>query len=225
MEEHLKVEHPYLPSTLRLPHYAANDLTTLDILAMFFSIVVVVCAITWYLASKRAHTNCALIKLKLCWFASCAGIHFILEGYFALYHRTIAGEMSFLAQVWKEYAKGDSRYMSDDVFTVCMESMTAWVDGPLAFLALLAFLQNKPYRHLVQITLSLCQLYGDVLYFSTAYMEGFKHGPYNHPLYFWFYFFFMNILWIIIPSICIVESWIKLTAAQAIQDMSKNKKS
>ena len=61
--------------------------------------------------------------------------------------------------------KGDSRYVTGDTFMVCMEGITAFVDGPLAFLAAYAFLANKPYRFVVQLILSLCQLYGDVLYF------------------------------------------------------------
>ena len=48
-----------------------------------------------------------------------------------------------------------------------MESITAFVDGPLSFIALYAFITRAPYKHVAQILLSLCQLYGDVLYFST----------------------------------------------------------
>ena len=107
---------------------------------------------------------------------------------------------------------------SGDTFTVCMENITAFVDGPLAFLALYAFITNKPYRYIVQLVLSLCQLYGDVLYFSTEIMEGFSHGEVNHPLYFWFYFFFLNMLWIVIPFSLIIDSWKNLNAVQATVD-------
>ena len=58
-------------------------------------------------------------------------------------------------------------FSSSDTFTVCMESITAFVDGPLALLAFVAFIKNKPYRYLIQLIVSLCQLYGDVLYFMT----------------------------------------------------------
>src|ERR1700730_646846 len=93
---------------------------------------------------------------------------------------------------------------SSDTFTVCMETITAAVDGPLAFLATYAFLSNSSYRYLAQLVLSLFQLYGDVLYMSTEWKDGFIHGPYGHPIYFWFYFVFLNSFWIIVPLLCII---------------------
>ena len=99
-----------------------------------------------------------------------------------------------------------------------MENITAFVDGPLAFLAVYAFLNKSPYRYVVQLVLSLFQLYGDVLYFSTEVLDGFTHGPFGHPLYFWFYFVFLNAFWIVVPFACIVESWLNLSAVQSEVD-------
>ena len=107
---------------------------------------------------------------------------------------------------------------SGDTFTVCMENITAFIDGPLAFLATYAFLRNTSYRYVVQLVLSLCQLYGDVLYMVIEWKDGFPHGPYGHPLYFWFYFVFLNTFWIIVPLACILESWYQLTTAHATVD-------
>lgn len=123
-----------------------------------------------------------------------------------------------LAQMWKEYGKGDSRYVSSDTFTVCMELITAVVDGPLAFLAVYAFLRRRPYRYVVQLVLSAFQLYGDVLYFMTEVKEDFSHGDMWHPLYFWFYFVFLNVIWIVVPLLCIGESFIQLNSAQYLAD-------
>ena len=108
---------------------------------------------------------------------------------------------------------------------VCMESITAFIDGPLAFLATYAFLKDAPSRYVVQLILSLCQLYGDSLYFMTEIMEGFKHGEMYHPLHFWFYFFFLNMLWIIIPFMCVIQSFRKLVSAQAHLDRNALKSS
>ena len=55
-----------------------------------------------------------------------------------------------------------------------MESITAFVDGPLSFITLYAFITRAPYRHVAQILLSLCQLYGDVLYFSTEVRDNIR---------------------------------------------------
>ncbi len=105
-----------------------------------------------------------------------------------------------------------------------METITGFVDGPLALAAVYAFFTNKPYRYVVQLLLSLCQLYGDVLYFSTEIKDGFVHGEMHHPLYFWFYFFFLNMIWIIVPFTLIIEACKKLTATQAFTDNQSRKK-
>lgn len=68
------------------------------------------------------------------------------------------------------------------------------------------------------------QLYGAVLYFYTEHRDGYVHSEYGHPVYFWFYYIFMNFLWIIIPLVLIVDSWRQLSAAQTKTDNSKKSK-
>ncbi|XP_039575717.1 OTU domain-containing protein 5-like, partial [Passer montanus] len=94
-------------------------------------------------------------RLVLGWFLLCAGIHGVLEGYFSLRHRELPADTGLLADVWKEYAKADSRYMTSDDFTVAMETVTAWAWGPLSFLTFLALLRQHPARHVLQLVVSL----------------------------------------------------------------------
>lgn len=68
------------------------------------------------------------------------------------------------------------------------------------------------------------QLYGAVLYFFTEHRDGYAHSELGHPIYFWFYFVFMNVLWIVIPLLLIVDSWRQLSAAQAQLDSTKSNK-
>ena len=77
---------------------------------------------------------------------------------------------------------------------------------------------------LLSVTLTAGQLYGDVLYFYTEYRDGFSHSEMWHPVYFWFYFVFMNFLWIIIPSVLILDAWKHLSTCQRIVDTTKLKK-
>lgn len=35
-----------------------------------------------------------------------------------------------------------------------------------------------------------------MLYFYTEHRDGYAHSELGHPIYFWFYFVFMNMLWI-----------------------------
>ena len=58
----------------------------------------------------------------------------------------------------------------------------------------------------------------ECLVFILQVFEGFSHGEAYHPLYFWFYFIFMNAIWIVIPLLCIWESYQELSKAQALTD-------
>ncbi|XP_061470287.1 3-beta-hydroxysteroid-Delta(8),Delta(7)-isomerase isoform X2 [Rhineura floridana] len=219
--------HPYWPRNLELQHYVPNDYPVWQILAFFFSVSGVPLIVTWLAARSPSSTAAPLgiwRSLAICWFAMCGFIHGVVEGWFSLFHMEIPEDQSFLSQLWKEYAKADSRYIIADNFTVCMETITAFVWGPLSLWTVLAFLSNQPHRFVLQLVVSLGQLYGDVLYFYTEYREGFSHGEMWHPIYFWFYFVFMNALWIIIPFILIMDAWKHLSTCQRTIDASKSKK-
>lgn len=69
------------------------------------------------------------------------------------------------------------------------------------------------------------QLYGAVLYLFTEHRDGYVHSVFGHPVYFWFYFIFMNFLWIVIPLVLIFDSWRQLSAAQTNTDNTKSRKS
>ena len=105
----------------------------------------------------------------------------------------------------KEYAKSDSRYLTHDSFVVPMETFTAFVEGPLALVTAYGILYDRPYRWVLQILVSFGELYGDILYYASAWWHDFPHSR-PEPLYFWFYFFFMNFLWIVLPFILIVQA-------------------
>lgn len=67
------------------------------------------------------------------------------------------------------------------------------------------------------------QIYGDVLYFLTEHREGFQHGELGHPLYFWFYFVFLNALWLVLPGILVLDSIKQLARAQSMLDTKATK--
>lgn len=67
------------------------------------------------------------------------------------------------------------------------------------------------------------QIYGDVLYFLTEQRDGFQHGELGHPLYFWFYFVFMNSLWLVLPGILVLDSMKQLSLAQSTLDTKATK--
>ncbi|KAJ7317525.1 hypothetical protein JRQ81_003687 [Phrynocephalus forsythii] len=223
----LIVPHPYWPRDLKLPHYIPNDRPMWQILAFLFSVSGTLLILTWLASGWRSRTTPALgtwRSLAVSWFAVCGFIHGVIEGWFSLYHMEIPGDQSFLSQLWKEYAKGDSRYIIGDNFTVCMETITAFTWGPLSLWTVLAFLSGQSHRFVLQLVVSVGQLYGVILYFFTEYRDSFSHSEMWHPVYFWFYFVFMNVLWIVIPSVLILDAWKHLSACQRIVDTTKLKK-
>ena len=52
-------------------------------------------------------------------------------GYYVLNNSTLISQQSFFGQLWKEYGLSDSRYLSQDPFVLCIESVT--VVGRLKF--------------------------------------------------------------------------------------------
>ena len=124
----------------------------------------------------------------------------------------------FFGQLWKEYALSDSRYMFSDPFVLCMESWTAvssgscmygrhsrsqvtW--GPLSLLTAILITTDSLYRHPLQALVSTGQFYGNLLYYTTSLFDDFYSGKRFYrpePYYFWFYFVFMNSLWLAIPG-------------------------
>lgn len=110
-----------------------------------------------------------------------------------------------------------------DSFTVCMETITAVLDGPLCFAAAIAHLTGSRHRYPLQLIVSLCQLYGDTLYMCIEWKEGFVHGEYGHPLTFWFYFVFLNLFWIFVPLILIIQAYVALSSSPS-GDLHRTKK-
>lgn len=152
-----------------------------------------------------------------------------MTGYFSYNNGSMPARTDLFGQLWKEYAKADSRYLTRDSFTVCMESVTAFAWGPLSFLIGWLVIKNNPLRHPLQIIVSLGQLYGTVLYFVIFFFDDSVYGTVygrSEPLYFWVYFVTLNAFWFFIPLIQI--AWSSAECVRALrfaQDPMKKKAS
>lgn len=130
-------------------------------------------------------------------------------GYFSYNQSSMPASLHIFGQLWKEYSLSDSRYLTQDSFIVCMETITAFCWGPLSFACAYFIVTGHPLRHPLQIIISLGQLYGDVLYFATCSFDKLVAKMiYCRPedFYFWCYYVFFNAFWIIIPIYLIVKS-------------------
>lgn len=211
--------HPYYPVDLDLPGYVGPVIPFQQVLAYFFSGCGVLFAITWVLAGRYKKLE-RVEKITASWFAMTGMVHFIIEGYVVLnseFWRDSSGGV--LPEIWKEYSQADSRYATRDPFVISMEAITAFVEGPACFAAVYGTLHRKPWAWTLQIMISLGQIYGDVLYYATTVLEGLIHSR-PEWLYFWFYFVFVNAIWIAIPSCVIYNAATRISAAVASQQRS-----
>nr|GEZ80957.1 probable 3-beta-hydroxysteroid-delta(8),delta(7) -isomerase [Tanacetum cinerariifolium] len=139
----------------------------------------------------------------------------ILEGYFVFTPEFYKQKSpNYLDEVWKEYSKGDSRYVGRDSAVIAVEGITAVLEGPACILAAYAIATRKSYSHLLQIAIALGQLYGTAVYFITSYLEGDNFAA--SPHYYYFYYIIMNSFWVWIPSLIVIRSWKKICAAASV---------
>ncbi|KAJ7555254.1 hypothetical protein O6H91_05G028400 [Diphasiastrum complanatum] len=203
-------QHPYYPQTLQLPGYVPGSLSQAYIVGVYAAASIIVVSFVWFFSKKYSYLS-RVERMLMCWWVFTGLTHMILEGYFVFtpdfYKKS---QPIYLAEVWKEYSKGDSRYAARDPTIVGVEGITAVVEGPASLLAAYAIASKKPYQHTLQLAVSLGQLYGDLIYFATVFLQD-KEFAAPGFLYFWFYFIFMNGIWIVIPAIIGVRSWRKIT--------------
>ena len=121
---------------------------------------------------------------------------------------------NYLSDAWKEYTKADSRYATRDAFIIAMEAITAFLWGPLCAVVVYGIAAAKPWRFTLIAIVSVGQIYGDVLYYGTCYLEQFVHSR-PEALYFWGYFVALNALWIAIPGGMLAYAASNISAAVA----------
>ncbi|KKA16715.1 hypothetical protein T310_9669 [Rasamsonia emersonii CBS 393.64] len=196
--------HPYYPLGVELPGYLANESSVLSLVGRFAVCWVTVLGIAFLIINRVRPSASRSDRLAFLWFCLTASIHLFFEAYFVLNHAHVAGARDLFGQLWKEYSLADSRCLTSDTFLVCMEFVTAFCWGPLGLLVAYCIAVQHPVRHALQIIISLGQIYGDVLYYATSMFDLYNNGVHfcrPERYYFWFYYFFMNFIWIVIPSL------------------------
>lgn len=95
-----------------------------------------------------------------------------------------------------------------------MEAVTAFFVGPLCLATAAAYVRSDPWRHAAALIASVCQLYGDVLYFATCHYDGWVHAR-KEALYFWFYFVAINSVWVVLPAALAAHALRELAGGKA----------
>ncbi|KAI1393553.1 EBP-domain-containing protein [Hypoxylon trugodes] len=214
--ENLVPSHPYYPLGVNITGYAANEATVPMLLAslggMLGFAILGASAFALRFNSNLTKSNIALLG----WFVMNGCLHCFFEGYFVLNHATVASSQNVFAQLWKEYALSDSRYLTSDFFMLSVESITTFIWGPLCFANAIAIARGSPSRHVLRIIVCMAHLYGVALYYSTSLCETYFTGrSHSRPefLYFWVYYVGFNLPWAIVPAVLLFDSARTLTKA------------
>nr|WET51927.1 ISM1 [Ailanthus altissimus] len=175
---------------------------------------------TWFISGMC--TKAKGDRLLLCWWALTGLIHIIQEGYFVFTPDLFKDKSpNFIAELWIEYNKGDSRYVSRHTSVLAIEGMAAVVMGPLSLLVVYAIVKAKSYSYILQFGVSIAQLYGACLYFLTAFLEGDNFA--SSPYYYYAYYVGQSSIWIIVPSLIAINFWRKMNGICQLHDKKKAK--
>ncbi|KAL7752048.1 hypothetical protein RI367_002577 [Sorochytrium milnesiophthora] len=233
--------HPYYPQNLDIPHYAPNELGDMAVLGSFAAVCGAVTVLAFAMsgvskrgaASVRQSRMTFAQRLLFTWCILSGAIHIAIEGYFVVFWKTLPSLQTPVGQVWKEYAKADSRYLYGEACVWIIEAITAFAWGPLLLFvaARMFFYAHRHQRYLPWLLMiSTGQLYGTIVYFYTsmkvrpagkeplsgmAYAHDFLGRLYSddtvpEPFYFWVYYVFMNFIWVVAPGLSILYSLVQL---------------
>ncbi|GLJ22183.1 hypothetical protein SUGI_0416860 [Cryptomeria japonica] len=213
------MEHPYFPEELQLPGYVPIFFTPTYILGVYTAASSLLFLFTWIL-SGRCSKITTIDRFLMCWWAFTGLTHIVLGGYFIFspdFYKLKSPV--YLAEVLKEYSKGDSRYVARNSAVLTLEGITTLLGGPASLLAMYAIGARKPYSYLIQFSVSLSQLYGDIVYFVTALLDGDNFSASRY--YYWAYFVFANSFWVVIPMLIAVRCWKRITQKILTEKMKK----
>ncbi|KAI8639269.1 Emopamil-binding protein [Parasitella parasitica] len=214
------VNHPYAPSELTIPNYVPNEKSTSELLLIASSIMTMIVGLLYVIfRCSSISKNTTTSTLKFIWFATCGLMHCGFEGYWLRNRTTIAGQNDILAQLWKEYAHGDSRYLTNDELLLTLEIMTIFIWGPLCLVSAYYILRNSPKQYIFQLIASLCHLFSCSLYFIMDLPEA-KHCV-SSPVYFYIYFLGLNSPWLLVPSSLVNQSYRYLSHAIRVKSKLK----
>eukprot|EP00262_Sarcandra_glabra_P014009 TRINITY_DN3998_c0_g1_i2.p1 TRINITY_DN3998_c0_g1~~TRINITY_DN3998_c0_g1_i2.p1 ORF type:complete len:223 (+),score=10.15 TRINITY_DN3998_c0_g1_i2:129-797(+) len=215
----IHVQHPYVPTDLHLPDYVPCFLSQYTIIGVYTAASLLVCTLIWILSGRSPNLSKTDRKL-MCWWAFTGLTHSILEGYFVFSPDFYKKKSPFyLAEVWKEFSKCDSRYPARDSAVVAVEGITSMLEGPASLLAVYAIAARKPYSYILQLAVCLGQLYCCLVYYITSYLEGDNFAA--SPFYYWLYYVGANCAWVPIPTLIAIRCWYKISAAFLPQKKSK----
>uniref|UniRef100_A0A8C6UWK1 EBP like n=1 Tax=Neogobius melanostomus TaxID=47308 RepID=A0A8C6UWK1_9GOBI len=167
-----------------------------------------------YLMTRRFGGNSSMTdRWVLTWLFYDVIVHVTLEGPFVLMSLRGSVEASEgpVAQLWQEYGKADRRWLSSDPNIVSVEILTVVLCSALGLALIHAVVHDKHYRHFLQISLSVCELYGGWMTFAPEWLQGCPSlNQASSWLHLWVYLVFFNGIWVLVPALLLLQSWAAL---------------
>ncbi|KAL2642292.1 hypothetical protein R1flu_009879 [Riccia fluitans] len=205
-------EHPYCPSSLKLEGFIPIQFSPQFIASVFIAFLFLTFVTCWKITGAYYRHLGKADRALVGWWTIAGLVYLFLKGYYVFTPNFYKLQPSnfvtkFFNEFWKEYGKGDSRYMSRFPTIVLIEGFTAVIEGPASLLVVYAILYKKKWAHPLQFAASLTKFYGGVLYFSTAYLADTAYSV-PGPVYFWGYFVLVKGLMALIPFIVVCRSWL-----------------
>uniref|UniRef100_A0A8I3PHJ6 EBP like n=1 Tax=Canis lupus familiaris TaxID=9615 RepID=A0A8I3PHJ6_CANLF len=185
------------------------------------SLLLAGCALGLRLGRGRGAADRAV----LAWLCYDALVHLALEGPFVYlsFAGSVADSEGLIASLWKEYGKADARWLYFDPTIVSLEVLTVVLDGSLALVLVYAIVTEKYYRHFIQVTLCVCELYGGWMTFVPDWLVGSPNLNTDDWLYFGVYLVFFNSVWVLIPGLLLCQSWVELKTMHYGRSSSRKK--
>ncbi|EGC39021.1 hypothetical protein DICPUDRAFT_91317 [Dictyostelium purpureum] len=176
-------------------------------------------------------------KLTIFWLLWSGLIHIILEGSYGFFAHEVtkastvtftekmlemiplekAFDLHWYASLYSQYAKYDLRYAIQDPMVVFFCFMEL-VQGACCFILALCVIKEAKIRHALQIFLCSIQGLGTVFYFITPYIYGvWNEQISSDPFELWVYVVGLNGLWLLVPIILTIQSFIAISNQFSVQ--------
>ncbi|CAN0892647.1 Probable 3-beta-hydroxysteroid-Delta(8),Delta(7)-isomerase [Linum grandiflorum] len=241
-------QHPYVPRDLQLPGFVPPFLSQSAILGVYGTVSLLVVSIVWLFSGFPRRKIAKLDRLLMCWWAFTGLTHLILEGYFAFAPEFYKDKSGFyLAEVWKEYSKGDSRYAARDAGVVSVEGLTAVLEGPACLLAVYTSRFSFSFVNMFwfsernvsvnvlrndgccRYAIAAGKSYSYILQFAISLGQLYGTAVYfitsylegdnfaASPFYYYAYYIGANASWVVIPSLIALRCWRKTCRAFNVQ--------
>ncbi|KAJ2160161.1 hypothetical protein GGF46_002474 [Coemansia sp. RSA 552] len=211
--------HPYYPRSLELDGYVEPSHGLGVLLATMGAAIAAVAGVTHAAFGWRGVTRADRMAAQ--WFAVNGALHMVFELYFLVHFDDMAGRRDIVGSLWKEYAKGDSRYLARSAQVRMLETVTVGVVGPLCWAVVGAiWTRRAAVRDLAQLTASVLHVYSLALYGGTEVL-GAESNSRPEALYYWGYFVGANAPWLVVPLWLAAGSGRRIMASQAAAGGSK----